>query len=167
MNLAATKGFPEEGVPTWRLWGSLIMGGWRSFILAEVPSWSFPCSSSSSQLQINWKYTGQALLNSLLPLTWDSSPLKYSLVLWLVTGKDWFQPGSKCQAWINPTVREVGPGQRPNFIKTNNNKLKWGGEWKGELQVEETHLQSVGCSVSYFLFFPDSRNLGEIQRWKW
>ena len=49
--------------------------------------------------------------------------------------------------------REAGPGQRPNFIKTNNsNKLKWGGEWKGELQVEETHLQSVGCSVSYFLF---------------
>lgn len=49
-------------------------------------------------------------------------------------------------------MRAVGPGQRPNFIKTNNNKLKWGGEWKGELQVEETHLQSVESETHLLCF---------------
>lgn len=45
-----------------------------------------------------------------------------------------------------------GGGPWPETQLYKNNKLKWGGEWKGELQVEETHLQSVGYSVSYVLF---------------
>lgn len=47
----------------------------------------------SSQLQTHWKITGQTLLYDSLPLNWNSSPLKYSLVLCPVTWKDWLNPG--------------------------------------------------------------------------
>ena len=113
-----------------------------------------------------------SLYNS-LPLHWNSSPLKYSLVLCLVTWKAWLSPGPCVKL---ESVQRWGRWAQPRHINSKIKQLKVGQGMEGKLQGEGAHVQSVSCSFSYLSFiftlllnnkalliFPDSRTQGEIQ----